>query len=117
MDIKERAIKLLVTDNGDCPFQEWFQSLRDRRAVSAVRGRLVRARIGNFGDWKAIDSGVCEMRIDLGPGYRIYFALHEDTLVVLLAGGDKNTQDKDIQKAIALWKAHKDETERFSRDF
>jgi putative addiction module killer protein len=57
--------------------------------------------------------GIGELRIDVGPGYRVYFGLHEDTVIILLGGGDKKTQDADIEKAVRLWEEYKNETDRF----
>ena len=83
-------------------FSEWFTNLRDRQARARIQMRIDRAELGNLGDCKPVGEGVSEMRIHYGPGYRVYFAQGGATLVILLAGGDKGTQDKDIAKAIAL---------------
>ena len=81
---------------------QWFDSLRDRRARARINARIRRLSLGNFGDVKPIGEGVSELRIDFGPGYRVYFVQRGQTLVVLLAGGDKRTQDRDIKKALKL---------------
>lgn len=69
--------------------------------------------MGNFGDWKSIEGGVFELRIDLGAGLRVYFSRVGNTLIVLLGGGDKSSQERDIKKAIKLWQEYKNEAERF----
>jgi putative addiction module killer protein len=80
----------------------WFSSLRDRRAKARIDTRVRRLSLGNPGDVKPVGSGVSELRIDYGPGYRIYFIQRESTLIILLAGGDKRTQQQDITQAIEL---------------
>jgi putative addiction module killer protein len=81
---------------------QWFDRLRDRQARARINARIRRLSLGNFGDVKPIGEGVSELRIDFGPGYRVYFVQRGQTLVVLLAGGDKRTQDRDIKKALKL---------------
>ena len=83
-------------------FEDWFSRLRDKRAVSRIQARIDRAEDGNFGDCKPIGEGVSEMRIHYGPGYRVYFTRRGMEIVVLLAGGDKSTQDRDIRAALRL---------------
>ena len=81
---------------------KWFNSLRDRKARVRVDVRLRRLSMGNAGDVKPVGKGVSELRIDYGSGYRVYFIQRGDTLIVLLAGGDKRTQNRDIQTALDL---------------
>jgi putative addiction module killer protein len=83
-------------------FARWFDGLRDSRARMRVQARIRRLSIGNPGDVRPVGEGVSEMRIDYGPGYRVYYIRRGDALVVLLAGGDKRTQDRDIATARAL---------------
>lgn len=83
-------------------FSEWLSELRDRRARARIQARLDRAIAGNFGDAKSVGKGVFEMRIDYGPGYRVYFLQRGLVAVVLLCGGDKSTQSADIKRAIRL---------------
>lgn len=90
-------------------FVRWIAKLKDRRAVIRINARLRRlTETGNFGDAKALRDGVSEMRIDYGPGYRLYFMRRGSVLVVLLAGGDKSAQDADIIRAVEIAKEWKD---------
>jgi putative addiction module killer protein len=90
----EREIKKLELQNGLVPFDGWFDSLD---------ARLTRVRAGNFGDCKSVGSGVFELRIAFGPGLRVYYGLHGRQIVVLLGGGDKSSQARDIRRAQQLW--------------
>ncbi len=83
-------------------YAKWFRGLRDSRAKARINARIRRLSLGNLGDVKSVGSGVIEMRIDYGPGYRVYFAQRGEKIVILLAGGDKKTQTKDIAHAIEL---------------
>jgi putative addiction module killer protein len=83
-------------------YAQWFERLRDRRAQARINARIRRLSLGNPGDVKPVGEGVSELRIDYGPGYRVYFVQRGDRLVVLLAGGDKRTQERDIQAALEL---------------
>lgn len=89
-------------------FDKWLKSLRDRTAIARINARLRRASLGNLGDTAPVGHGVSEMRIFHGPGYRLYFIREGRTLIVLLCGGDKSTQEKDIQQAKQLAAAWKD---------
>ncbi|MDB5564407.1 MAG: hypothetical protein JWP84_973 [Tardiphaga sp.] len=91
-------------------YASWALSLRDDRAKARVATRIDRLGLGNPGDVKPVGGGVSEMRIDYGPGYRIYYARHEDTIILLLCGGTKKTQQADIKEAKRLfseWKKPK----------
>ena len=83
-------------------FTDWFAGLRDREARARITVRIRRLSLGNPGDVKPVGSGVSEMRIDYGPGYRVYFVGRGDAVVVLLCGGDKRQQDRDIARALEL---------------
>lgn len=88
-------------------FEHWLRDLRDLRARAKIQARILRLELGNPGDVKPVGKGLSEMRIDHGPGYRVYYLRQGDVMIVLLCGGDKSTQDKDIKlaKAIAArWK-------------
>jgi putative addiction module killer protein len=90
------------------PFSDWLASLKDARAVGIVRARLNRIRLGNFGDCKSVGEGVEELRIDFGPGYRVYYGREGSLVVILLCGGSKGTQAQDILKAQRYWKEYLD---------
>jgi putative addiction module killer protein len=83
-------------------YAQWFADLRDRQAKARINARIRRLSLGNPGDVRPVGEGVSELRIDYGPGYRVYFVQRGQSLVVLLAGGEKSTQDRDIRTAIEL---------------
>lgn len=85
-------------------FVEWFERLRDERARAKIVARVRRLSLGNPGDVQPVGEGVSEMRVHSGPGYRVYFVQRGETLVILLGGGDKGSQDRDIRAAIELAK-------------
>ena len=88
-------------------FDRWLSELRDRRAVARIAARLDRLASGNPGDTQPVGDGVSELRINYGPGYRVYFIQRGPVLIILLCGGDKSSQDRDIKQARALaaqWK-------------
>ena len=91
------------TQEGLEPFVEWLFSLRDKTVRQRIETRVNRIEQGNYGDHKRFH-GIIEIRLDFGRGYRIYCAEDGDALVVLLAGGDKGSQDKDIAKALGYWR-------------
>lgn len=90
-------------------FADWFRRLRDENARARIQIRIRRVSIGNFGDVKPVGEGVSELRVDYGPGYRVYFCKRGELLVLLLAGGTKKTQEADIAKAKELAKSWKGE--------
>ena len=94
--------------DGQVPFEEWLGDLDDKRAIARVLARLARVRQGNLGDCKSVGEGVSELRVDYGPGYRVYLGQKGQTLIVLLCGGDKRTQDRDIRLAKQFWQEFKD---------
>ena len=83
-------------------YKKWFDSLKDRKARMRIDIRIRRISLGNFGDVKSVGEGVSEIRIDYGPGYRIYYLQRKNKVIILLWGGDKSTQLKDIEKAHEL---------------
>ena len=103
----EREVKKLELQSGLVPFDEWFDSLRDRKTQIRVDARLARLRAGNFGDCKSVGGSVFELRITVGPGLRVYYGLHGRKIVILLGGGNKRSQSQDIGRAQQLWKEFK----------
>jgi len=83
-------------------YARWFSKLRDRQVKARIDTRIRRLSLGNPGDVKPVGEGVSELRIDYGPGYRVYFIQRASTVIVLLAGGDKRTQQQDIKQALEL---------------
>ena len=81
------------------PFMQWLENLRDRKAAAKIAARLARLELGNFGDAEPVGEGVTELRIHFGPGYRVYVIQRGEILVVVLCGGDKSSQDRDIKRA------------------
>jgi putative addiction module killer protein len=102
----QRELRVYETPSGACPFESWLENLRDARGRARIRVRLDRIERGNLGDSKSIGGGVHELRIDSGPGYRVYFAEDGPVVVLLLIGGDKSTQTKDIETARKYWKQY-----------
>lgn len=112
MDALPQEISLYLRPDGSCPFVRWLEGLRDRQARAKIRQSLDRIELGNMGDFKSVGKGVLELRINYGPGYRVYFARAGQQIVLLLCGGDKKTQNKDILRAQQYWidfQASKDE--------
>src|SRR5690348_4435866 len=97
--IIHRILRNYVMLSGRIPFLEWLDSLKDPITRLRIRRRLDRLEVGNLGDYKPVGCGVLELRLTFGSGYRIYFVEQDDTIIILLCGGDKNTQSKDIELA------------------
>ncbi|MEA5572711.1 type II toxin-antitoxin system RelE/ParE family toxin [Calothrix sp. UHCC 0171] len=104
MEVQPREIQNYITAQGKEPFAEWLDALRDIRAIDKIEKRLKRVQLGNLGDYKSVGEGVCEFRIQYGSGYRVYFGQVGTIIVLLLCGGDKSTQDEDIEKAKEYWR-------------
>lgn len=107
MDIQERKIELFIAANGKVPFEEWVRSLRDKATKARIFSRIDRLRLGNFGDCEPVGEGVFELRIHFGPGFRVYFGTVGSEVILLLCGGDKGSQPRDIAAAIRYWKEYK----------
>lgn len=107
MDTYPYTITYYLTEANKKPFKEWLDGLKDITARQKIRIRLDRVRLGNLGNNRAVGDGVFELKIDYGLGYRVYYALDSKTVVLLLLGGDKSTQDKDIARAKIYWTDHK----------
>ena len=109
MLVTPKEVVVFRTSDGRLPFDEWLRGLNEQNAVARILARLGRVRLGNLGnlgDCKSVGEGVSELRVDYGPGYRVYFGQKGRTLVVLLCGGDKRTQDKDIRRAKQFWQEY-----------
>ncbi len=85
-------------------FESWLDNLQDKTAQVRIAARLRQAGTGHLGDWKSVGGGVCEMRVHFGPGYRLYFNRQGNVLIVMLAGGDKSSQARDIRRAQQILK-------------
>ena len=96
-------VREYLTEDDRSPFLEWLDSLCDRRARARIEARLARVRLGNLGDYSPVGKGVQELRIFSAPGYRVYFGFESNTIVVLLCGGTKSSQRRDITAAKAYW--------------
>jgi len=107
METKKWDIREYLSPDGKCPFRNWLRSLKDAKTRARIRVRINRIRLGNFGDCKSVGSGVSEFRIDYGPGYRVYFGRVGEKLVLLLCGGTKKNQEKDIKLAKGYWYDYK----------
>jgi putative addiction module killer protein len=103
-----REVQVFVLPDGKSPFDEWIEGLKDRTGRAKIQTRLDRVAEGNLGDHGAVGEGVSELRIDFGPGYRVYYAETGPTIVLLLIGGDKSTQQKDIKVAKEYWRSFKE---------
>jgi putative addiction module killer protein len=112
-------VLVLVTNDQRAPFETWYGSLRDRAVRARIAARLVRIlQGGNFGSHRERISGaISELKIDYGPGYRIYYVRVGELVVVLLGGGTKDTQQSDIERAVMLWERYSNEIEKRSREF
>jgi putative addiction module killer protein len=96
-----------LTKTGKKPFKEWLDGLKDIVVRQKVRIRLDRVRLGNLGKNRSVGEGIYELKVDYGPGYRVYYGLEGKTVVLLLLGGDKSTQKKDIAQAKMYWEDYK----------
>ena len=100
----QRRVNIATFDSA-AGFRDWLDGLADRRAQLRIVARLRLAEAGNLGDWKAVGGSVAEMRVDVGPGYRLYFTRRGRELIIMLAGGDKGSQTRDIVRAQRLARA------------
>jgi putative addiction module killer protein len=102
-----KELQIYVREDGRAPFSEWLASLQDSKTRAKVRVRLDRLSLGNLGDCHGVGEGVQELRIDYGPGYRVFFGQLGSTIVLLLCGGDKRTQVRDIEQAKRYWNEYR----------
>lgn len=103
---KEVEVRIYTRPDGTEPYTQWETALKDRTARARIRARIGRLRLGNFGDAKRVGE-VFELRIHVGPGYRVYYGREGDAVVILLCGGDKRSQARDIERAGAYWRDHR----------
>lgn len=103
-EVRPWTVEVYSNESGTQPFQEWVDTLKDQQGAEKILLRIRRIQLGNLGDHKFITDGVFELRIPFGPGYRVYFARVENRIILLLCGGGKGSQDKDIQQALKYWK-------------
>jgi len=103
LEVTPLEVEVYSTNEGKQPFTEWLNSLKDKKGADKILLRIRRIQTGNLGDHKSIADGVFELRIDSGPGYRIFFGKVENRIILLLCGGNKNSQDNDIQRALQYW--------------
>ncbi|MBX9767009.1 MAG: type II toxin-antitoxin system RelE/ParE family toxin [Bdellovibrionales bacterium] len=102
--VRARTVEYFIAPTGRAPAREWLESLKDKVTQAILFRRIRQVGLGNFGKTRGVGKGVHELKIDYGPGYRIYFGVHRDELILLLTGGNKRTQQSDIEKAQTFWK-------------
>ena len=103
-----RKLQYFRNATGRTPFKEWFEGIPDQKTQDRVQRRLDRVELGNFGDCRPVGGGVSELRLDFGPGYRIYFCELDNTIILLLSGGDKSSQRRDILLAKTYWQEYRE---------
>ncbi|MDD5222389.1 MAG: type II toxin-antitoxin system RelE/ParE family toxin [bacterium] len=103
MESESREVVYYKTGAGKVPFLDWLYSLKDKITRARIRIRIERVAMGNFGDHHSVGNGVWELRVSSGPGFRIYYGLEGKKIVVVLAGGDKRSQEKDVKLAKEYW--------------
>jgi putative addiction module killer protein len=107
-EVQPKTVIIYVNENGNEPYTNWLESLRDLKGQEHIRARVRRLEVGLYGDCEPVGEGVSELRIFFGAGYRIYFGEDEGNIVVLLCGGDKSSQTRDIKTAKTYWKEYKE---------
>ena len=100
-------VEHVLSPNGVDIYQAWLDTVRDKRSKARITTRVDRASLGHFGDVEPVGEGIFEMKINFGPGFRVYYALQDRKIIFLLGGGSKDKQQKDIDQAKPLWKSHK----------
>ncbi len=103
MAIEPGTLRIYSAPDGSRPFEKWLEGLKDYDAQARILVRLGRVRLGSLGDWKPVGEGVGELRVPVGPGHRVYFGQDGALIVILLCGGSKATQHKDIANAKRYW--------------
>jgi putative addiction module killer protein len=107
--MNKKILEIYQEPGGKEPFIEWLESIKDRKTRSRIITRLDRLEVGNPGNYRHVGEGVFELKLQFGPGYRIYYGEDGPVIVILLIGGDKSTQSGDIKKAISYWKSYMEE--------
>ena len=107
-DTHPQELEVFQTATGRAPFNEWLESIRNKKTRNRIRVHLDRLEGGNFGDCQSVKGGVFELRLHFGAGYRIYFGKVDNTIVLLLWGGDKSRQSQDIDRAKAYWRDYQE---------
>lgn len=102
--LRKKELNIYVDQDGNAPFVEWLESLKDPTIRYRIKEKLDRVVLGNMGDHKSVGKGVMEMRLQFGAGYRIYYGEDGKNIILLLCGGDKSSQAKDIKKAHSFWR-------------
>lgn len=99
-----KIVEIYKDKNGKEPFLNWLKKIKDKKTKIRIQNRIMRLEIGQYGDFKNLSDGVSELRLHFGSGYRVYYGEFESEVVILLVGGDKGSQAKDIEKAKIYWK-------------
>lgn len=106
--VQPKTVVAYADENGTEPYAEWLASLKDEKTKERIRVRVRRLEDGLYGDCEPIGEGLSELRLFFGAGYRVYFGEEDGNIVILLCGGDKSSQKRDIKTAKAYWQEHKD---------
>ena len=106
--IQLKTVIVYIDENGNEPYTDWLRSLRDQKTQERIKVRIRRLESGLYGDCEPVGEGVSELRMFFGPGYRVYFGEDAENIVVLLSGGDKSSQKRDIKTAKEYWKEYQD---------
>jgi putative addiction module killer protein len=109
METEPREVLYYKKEDGAVPFLKWLYSIEDKVTKAKIRIRLDRVAAGDLGDYRPVGDGVNELRLNYGPGYRIYFGFDGREIIVILCGGDKSSQGKDIKSAKEYWADYKEE--------
>ena len=109
MKIKQRRVDYYTTPSGKQPARDWLQSIKDKLTQAILYKRIRQAGLGQMGNTRSVGEGVHELKINYGPGFRIYYGIHQDELILILMGGDKGSQKMDIKKAQAYWLVWKED--------
>jgi putative addiction module killer protein len=106
VEVTPREILIFETSDGRVPFRDWMNRIKDQPIYERIMSRLERVEEGNFGEHRSVGEGVSELVINFGPGYRVYYGLDGINIVILLTGGSKATQRKDIESAKEYWRQY-----------